>query len=243
MTDRLNIFLLIGQSNMAGRGRLDEVPRLVHPDAFMFRAGCWVTAEEPIHTDKPEIAGIGLGMSFAVSLIHEAGMAPVGLVPCAVGGTPLKRWIPGADLYENAIATTRAAVVGGTLSGILWHQGEGDSGSREDAASYGERFRKMIQSLRSDLSAESVPVIAGELGPFLQYHEGCDFFKLVNTQLKELESSLTAYACVSAQGMQDNGDSLHFNATSLRELGIRYAEAFLGVRRRGLANNLRQATS
>ena len=229
MTDTLKMFLLIGQSNMAGRGRIDEVSKLVHPDVSMFRAGRWIPAEEPIHTDKPEIAGIGLGMSFAVSLIREAGMAPVGLIPCAVGGTPLDRWIAGSDLYEEAIATTRAAVGGGTLSGILWHQGEGDSGTRDDAASYAERFRNMVQSLRSDLSAESVPVIAGELGPFLQHHEGCDFFKLVNTQLKELEINLPGYACVSAEGMKDNGDSLHFNASSLRELGVRYAARFIDI--------------
>lgn len=99
MTNKLNIFLLIGQSNMAGRGRLDEVPELAHPQVFMFREDRWRPAEEPLHTDKPKIAGIGLGMKFAIELVEGAGIAPVGLVPCAVGGTPLSRWMPGADLY------------------------------------------------------------------------------------------------------------------------------------------------
>jgi hypothetical protein len=232
MPNGLNIFLLIGQSNMAGRGKLDDITELAHPDLFMFRAGQWLPAVEPLHTDKPSIAGAGLGMSFALEVIEKAAITPVGLVPCAVGGTPLSRWMPGHDLYENAVLTAKAALADGKLTGILWHQGEGDSGNRDDAASYAERFGKMIQSLRSDLSAESVPVIAGELGPFLQKHKGCDYFELVNNQLKELERHLPAYKCVSAAGMQDNGDFLHFNTTSLREFGIRYAEAFLDATRR-----------
>jgi hypothetical protein len=107
MTDELKVFLPIGQSNMAGRGRLDEVPELVSPQVFMFRAGRWLPAVEPLHTDKPQIAGVGLGMSFALELTEKAGIVPVGLVPCAVGGTPLSRWMPGADLYEKRRAGRR----------------------------------------------------------------------------------------------------------------------------------------
>ncbi len=227
MSKDLAIFLLIGQSNMAGRGRLKDVQKLEHPHVFMFREGRWITASEPLHTDKPQIAGTGLAMSFAVELIGAAGIAPIGLIPCAVGGTPLSRWMPGADLYENAVATARSALATGHLSGVLWHQGESDSGRREEAESYGERFRRMIQNLRADLSAESVPVIAGELGYFLRQYDGCPFFELVNAQLRQLANSLPGYGCVSAEGMKDNGDALHFDAASLREFGIRYARRFL----------------
>ena len=127
-------------------------------------------------------------MSFAVELANVAGMAPIGLIPCAVGGTPLSRWMPGADLYENAVATARSALATGHLRGVLWHQGEGDSIRREDAESYGERFQSMVQNLRADLSAESVPVIAGELGSFLRHYERCRFFELVNAQLRPADS-------------------------------------------------------
>ncbi len=227
MSKGINIFLLIGQSNMAGRGRVKDVPKLEHPQVFMFREGRWIIAAEPLHTDKPDIAGIGLGMSFAVELANVAGMAPIGLIPCAVGGTPLSRWMPGADLYENAVATARSALATGHLRGVLWHQGEGDSIRREDAESYGERFQSMVQNLRADLSAESVPVIAGELGSFLRHYERCRFFELVNAQLRQLADSLPGYGCVSAEGMKDNGDALHFDAASLREFGCRYAKRFL----------------
>ena len=229
MNDERSVFLLIGQSNMAGRGRLEEVPTLSDPRISMFRDGSWMAAREPLHTDKPAIAGVGLAMSFAAELLAGDPEAPVGLIPCAVGGTPLSRWMPGADLYENALSTARLALGGGSLRGILWHQGEGDSGSADAAASYGRRFGDMIGALRSQLSANGAAVIAGELGPFLDSREGCEFAHLVNQQLRELESSMPAYGCVSAKGLTDNGDGLHFNSVSLREFGVRYAMKYAAV--------------
>ena len=226
MNESLDIYLLIGQSNMAGRGKLGEVSALRDPRVFMYRDGRWIIAEEPLHRDKPSIAGVGLGMSFAMEFLHARRTA-IGLVPCAVGGTPLSRWIPGADLYVNAVSVTKQAMSHGTLRGILWHQGESDSGKLEDASSYGQRFRHMIGSLRAELSQADVPVVAGELGAFLKGYPGADFFAVVNQHLRNLEQSLPAYGCVSAEGLIDNGDNLHFNAGSLSEFGRRYAARFV----------------
>lgn len=228
MNNNLNLFLLIGQSNMAGRGRLGEVPSLQHPEVSMFRNGGWIPAEEPLHTDKPGIAGIGLGMSFAVALATRAAIAPIGLIPCAFGGTSLAEWMPGSELYENAVSLTLAAMrSGGQVRGILWHQGEGDSGNRDDAGSYGCRFQTMIGKLRAELSAETAPVIAGELGPFLQRDDGTEFSAEVNQELRGLEDAVPVYGCVGAHDLGHNGDELHFNAESLREFGIRYATKYI----------------
>lgn len=229
MDKKLNVFLLIGQSNMAGRGRLAEVPDIFHPDVLMFREGRWIPAKEPLHTDKPAIAGVGLGMSFAVELLARRAMKPIGLVACAVGGSQLCQWMPGADLYANAIAVAKHALADGVLKGILWHQGEGDSGNADDANSYGHRLQQMISRLRVELMAEHVPVITGELGPFLANCPPCSFFGIVNRQLWGGVEQVPAYACVSAEGLTDNGDALHFNSTSLREFGRRYADAYLAI--------------
>jgi hypothetical protein len=220
------VFILMGQSNMSGRGKATDVPALGHPDILMWRDGQWTVAKEPLHRDKPERCGIGLGMSFAVELVSKSDLAPIGLIPCAVGGSPLKRWMPGADLYEQAVAQARVGLKQGTLAGFLWHQGEHDSCFEEMADSYGERLAIMISSLRKELDATEIPFIAGELGPFLRAYSGTAHFNVVNRHLSELESSVTNYTCISAEDMTDNGDALHFNAKSLREFGIRYATAF-----------------
>lgn len=213
---------------MAGRGRPGEVEALRDPRVFMFRDNLWITAEEPLHTDKPKVAGIGLGMSFAMELLPTRRTS-IGLVPCAVGGTPLSRWMPGADPYENTVSSTQHALSKGTLRGILWHQGEGDSGNADDANSYGHRFQHMISCLRSELSASGIPVVAGELGAFLKDFADCDYFGIVNQQLRELERSLPAYGCVTSEGLTDNGDKVHFNSKSLREFGCRYAKKYMNL--------------
>ena len=229
MTKLLNIFVLIGQSNMAGRGDIGQVEPLRHPNIHMFREDRWLPAKEPLHTDKPDAAGIGLGMSFAVELLKEYQTASIGLVPCAVGGTPLSRWMPGADLYENTLAITQKALDSGELKGILWHQGEADSTEERNSSTYGQRLASMIAALREELDAGSIPFLAGELGRFLVGHENYRYFATVNHQLRDLVKTIPLYGCVSSAGLSDKGDKLHFDSVSLRELGRRYAAQYLKI--------------
>ncbi len=225
----MKIFLLVGQSNMAGRGRLEDVEAIVEPRVHMFRDGQWQTAREPLHTDKPHIAGVGLGMSFAQSVL--ASLPPeeeIGLLPCAVGGTPLARWQPGADLYEAALAVAGAGLADARheLAGILWHQGEGDSGDADLAESYAERLLKTMNAFRADLSEPSCPVIVGTLGDFMAQRADADFAETVNQNIRRMPQLLQHCQVVSAAGLGDNGDVLHFNASALRTLGQRYAAAY-----------------
>ena len=222
----INSFLLIGQSNMAGRGSLQEVDPIKNKDIYMFRDSQWVTAKEPLHTDKPTLAGIGLGMSFAETLQRKLERK-IGLIPCAFGGTSLSEWQKGGRLYSNAVTETIEALKNSSLKGILWHQGESDADSLETAESYKERFMPFIDSLLTDIGISNIPIILGELGEFLVKNgDGCLYSHIVNEQLKDICSGDKYFAFVSAKGLTDNGDFLHFNAKSLREFGIRYAKVW-----------------
>jgi len=230
---KINAFLLIGQSNMSGRGDIDKVPVLSNSNILMFRQGKWIPAVEPLHTDK-EWAGVGMGMAFAVELAEKFPESRIGLIPCAFGGSPLSRWVPGGDLYENAIAITKQAMEQSVLKGILWHQGESDSGNKDDADTYGQRFASMITGMRKELSADDVPVITGELGEFLEGQENIAFFKNVNDTLHNLKETIPLYGCVSSAGLIDKGDAVHFDALSLREFGKRYAKEYMAIMRNGI---------
>ena len=157
----MDIFLLMGQSNMAGRGLLEDVEPIRNDRIRAFQDGRWTIAEEPLHHDRPT-AGIGLAMSFAQSVLAANSDMEIGLVPRAVGSTPLERWMPGADLYEGAMAAARTVARDGTIKAVLWHQGEHDSKSEADASSYVPRFSAMVATLRERLDAPSLPVIVGE---------------------------------------------------------------------------------
>lgn len=218
----INSFLLIGQSNMAGRGSLQEVEPINNNNIFMFRDNQWVEAEEPLHTDKPEIAGIGLGMSFA-DILQRKSNKKIGLIPCAFGGTSLGEWQKGEPLYSNAVKETKEALKNSSLKGILWHQGESDSSSTHNAESYKERFLPFINSLTKDIGIKNVPIILGELGEFLVDHDKSIYSHIVNEELKNIGKTDKCFAFVSAKQLTDMGDSLHFDAKSLRVFGERYA--------------------
>jgi hypothetical protein len=228
----LQLFLLIGQSNMAGRGPIQPQDQQPIPGVFSLNKQMeWVPAIDPIHFDKPEVAAVGLGRSFAKTLLAVNPSASIGLIPCAFGGTSLDQWKRGGALYEYAVKRARFAMKAGKLRGILWHQGEADSGTAKLAGSYRERWTEFITDLRKDLEATDVPVVVGQLGEFFGRKPDAEpsFAGLVNEQLATIPLQVPRTAFVSSAGLTHKGDQIHFNTPSLREFGRRYAYAFLSL--------------
>ena len=83
--------LLIGQSNMAGRGFLHQVSPICDERIFMLRNGRWQMMAEPIHFDRA-VAGVGPAASFALAWCAANPAEQVGLIPCAEGGSSIDEW-------------------------------------------------------------------------------------------------------------------------------------------------------
>jgi hypothetical protein len=226
--NKMKIYLLIGQSNMAGRGKVEQEDKTPHPRVLLFETNnSWVPAVEPLTKDPHKYHGTGPGLAFAKAMADKDPTVTIGLVTAAVGGTPLSRWVKGADLYETAVQRAKLALKDGTLAGILWHQGESDTGTEENANTYGTRLAKMIADLRTDLGAPNVPFVAGELGEFvIERKKGkpVPLAKVVNAALEDLPNHVPLTGCASAKGLKDGGDELHFSSPAQREFGRRYAE-------------------
>src|SRR5437868_6426054 len=93
--DKFHLFLLVGQSNMAGRGVVEEQDKVVNPRVLMLnKEGQWVPAVDPLHFDKPTV-GVGLGKTFGQIIAEANPGVTIGLIPCAVGGSPIDAWKPG----------------------------------------------------------------------------------------------------------------------------------------------------
>jgi hypothetical protein len=220
-------FLMIGQSNMGGRGYIKDVKPIVDEKISMLVNGRWQIMTEPINFDRPT-SGAGLAASFAGAwrLKHEDGL--IGLIPCADGGSSLDDWAAGGPLFDHAVFQAKLALRTSQIDGILWHQGENDSMVGRSAVYHG-KLSMIVRALRNELDLPDVPFIAGGLGTFLstgrygQYFTECD---AVNSALsKYAENTPNAYF-VTAKGLTANADGLHFDAVSLRKFGIRYFEAF-----------------
>ena len=227
---KLQLYLLMGQSNMAGRGRIAPEDKVPHPRVLVFTLDSkWELAVEPVTRDKPGMLGVGPGLAFGKAMAEQQPGITIGLVPCAVGGTQLKLWQRGGILYSNAVDRAKLAMQDGTLKGILWHQGESDSGTAANANTYGDRLAGMIRDIRADLGAPDLPVVVGQIGEFL-YDRGPDhspYARVVNAALAALPNNVPATACVPAKGLNHKGDQLHFDAASQREFGRRYAAEML----------------
>ncbi len=225
--DKFHIYLLMGQSNMAGRGKVDPAKNTPHPRVLKLdKNNQWLPATDPVHFDKP-IAGVGIATTFGPSMAEANPDVTIGLVPCAVGGTPLARWELNGDLFQAAMKRAKLAIEQGTLKGVLWHQGEADTGKSETANSYGARLKQMIADLRSELATPQLPVVVGELSRWEQVTGG---YTTVNQALQAIATQVPRTACVKASDIQAKPD-LHFNADEYRELGRRYAREMLQLQR------------
>lgn len=221
----IHSFLLIGQSNMAGRGRIDEGLPVDKTHIKVLRNGRWQPMYRPVNPDR-RTAGVNLAESFAEAYAKTHGV-DVGLIPCADGGTRIDQWVPGSLLFDHAIYQARLAQRTSTIAGVLWHQGESDS-ENDLYLTYGEKLETMLAALRKELNLYDVPVILGGLGPYLEGYtkDPLPQWPQINQALEQVAGKMPMTGFVSAQGLAPNPDNLHFSAKALHEFGLRYFREF-----------------
>ena len=64
-------FLMVGQSNMAGRGEFGEVEEIKNPRCFVLKNGLWEVMREPVNVDAPIFKEAMLG-----NITSGIGLAP-----------------------------------------------------------------------------------------------------------------------------------------------------------------------
>jgi hypothetical protein len=229
--EKFHLFLLVGQSNMAGRGKVEAEDQQPHPRVLMLnKAGEWVPAVDPLHFDK-SAAGVGLGTTFGKLVAEANPEITVGLIPCAVGGSPIDSWQPGVHYkptnshpWDDAIRRAKQAQTQGTLKAILWHQGESDS-SEKLSKTYSGKLQQLVKDFRRELHAD-VPWLVGQLGQFddVPWNE---HRKVVDQAHRDLAKHVDHVVFIPSDGLKHKGDKVHFDSAGLREFGKRYAAAYL----------------
>ncbi len=227
---KIHIYILAGQSNMAGRGTVEAIDTTLNPHIFMFnKEEQWVPAREPLAFDKPKVVGVGPGFAFANAMVKADPSADIYLVPCAVGGTRIDLWQPGAydsatktHPYDDALRRIQKAIPSGEVKGILWHQGESDCNPGL-SGSYEQKLRVLINRFRTALDKPDLPFVVGEIAHFRTIPNPDK--DIVNKAIKNVASTTLNCGYVETQGLQHRGDTLHFDSPSAREVGKRYAFA------------------
>lgn len=226
--DDYDVYLLIGQSNMAGRGYMEDCDTMAIDGAWLLDdKGGIEPASNPLNRYSSIRKGmkyqrIGPGYGFAQELSRH-GYNKILLVVNARGGSSISEWMPGNDstqYYEEAVRRCREAQKYGRLKAILWHQGESDS---DDPEGYLDSLSVMVSHIRTEIGETNVPFIAGEIG---RWHRNADKF---NPVIRQVSSVIPLSDYVSSEGLSFliNEQDPHFSREGQLVLGKRYAEKIL----------------
>lgn len=229
-----DVFVIAGQSNASGFARdyITDEPQLgVH---LLKTSGKWDLATHPLNdsTDtiheanrEPLMSGHSPFLSFGKYMKRELGY-PIGLVATALGGSPLKAWMPTeeGELLHNMMGIL--ADIGNQVAGILWYQGCTDA-SLNMYSDYLQRFKTFVEYVRNSLGY-TVPFYTVQLNRRVDpvednWNEGyCIVREAQRQAAKQMEK---VYMMTALDGPLS--DAIHNNAYFNVALGERIAKQAL----------------
>ncbi len=231
--DKLHVYLLIGQSNMAGRAPIPDEDKGPMEGCFLLdQENRWRTASNPLNRYSTilgtlENQRLNPGYMFAKTMRKYDPNVSIGLISNARGATAIEEWMPGTEYYNEAIKRVRAAGDSGVFKGVLWHQGEGNDTDTD----YHVKLKKLIAQMRKDLGNENMFFVAGGIVDSEEYPRG----KIINPQMARLPREVPFTGFASSEGLE-TFDRAHFRAEDMKILGRRYAEAVIALERMAKAD-------
>ena len=226
------VFIMAGQSNMAGRGIVEPEDTVSDKRIFSInKDGQIIIAKEPLHFYEPERTGLDCGLSFAKTLITKIpDSISILIIPTAVGGSSISQWLGDSvfrnvKLFSNFLSKLEIAKHNGIIKGILWHQGESDA-NEKNIPLHKERLHSLFSKFRSAIGNNELPVLFGELGSFSNNPAG---FNLINKTLHDYAAEDKNSRVISTKDLKDKGDQLHFDSEGQRTMGKRFANAYLSM--------------
>lgn len=229
------VFIMAGQSNMAGRGQVEAMDTIPYPRILSInKNGELIIAKEPLHFYEPAMTGLDCGLSFGKELLkHVPDSVSILMLPTAVGGSSIRQWVNdssfrGVTLFSNFKEKVEIGKKYGTIKGILWHQGETDASKAETINMYDAQLEKLFTSFRTEVGNQELPVFIGELGSFSKNDAK---WQSINSKISTfIERDSNSYL-VKTSDLFHKGDSVHFDAEGQRKMGERFAERFIEMQK------------
>lgn len=229
------LFVIAGQSNASGYGKdtITDPPELgIH---MLCNSDRWELATHPLNdsTDSCRPANIEDAnsghspyLSFA-RMVKKFRNCPIGLIPCALGGTYLSDWDPnGGPLYANMVERVRLS--GGNIRAVLWYQGCADA-RVELSKTYAERFLKMVRNFRKTFGKE-IPFFTCQLNRVVgeaSYLDDESWTEIREAQRKSAAEAPEIYLVPTLDGTLS--DSIHNSAAFNLVIGERLARQVLSA--------------
>jgi hypothetical protein len=233
----LHLYLLGGQSNMAGYGgRNKELPENFEPPfpgVPIFANGSWGDLR-PGLGHEPEM--FGPEVSFGRAIHRATPERNVALVKYAVGGTNLYAdWRPRFDApnapppgpqYQGFIQTMIDALrtlpkeTDVVFAGMIWMQGESDSTVEEMARAYHQNLADFIQRIREEVQTPDLPFALGLIAPF----PSASHYDIVRQAQEDVARLVPNTIAFPTDDLSKMADELHYDTGGTLALGERFAE-------------------
>lgn len=226
------VFLLIGQSNMAGQASCEASDAQAPARVFKLTTNkTWVPGTESFNI-APFVPAdgaacsvcqpfMGPGRAFGAALVSMVADAQVEVyvINVAVRGSAIESWDPkGANNnFTNMLPYLAEGMKRGVLMGVLWHQGE--SNGATPRAEYVNKLEALVQSLRTRAQRSDLPFVAGEIGATGAANN-------INLALRDLAAKDKHFVVASSAGLKLQNDNVHYDTATQREYGKRYAKAW-----------------
>ncbi len=197
---KVRLFILSGQSNMAGL-----------PPEVSFTP----TVEKAFADDEVIVVKDAAG-GRPIREWYKKWKPANGPAPENTGG-----------LYDRLMTKVNAAIEDKKVDTIsfVWMQGERDA-KEGHAAVYAESMKGLIEQLRTDLGRKDVTVVIGRLSDHLKDHEGWNGVRAAQVKVAE-EDPLVDW--VDTDEMNGPGDGLHYDKPGYTELGKQFAEKTIAL--------------
>jgi len=224
----LKVFVLAGQSNMAGRlAKLSELPGDLKGEqkrAFFFDGRRWIR----LTPGKTESRGFGPEISFAHRMSEKLG-EPIGIIKHSRGGSNLAvQWSPTnpKSFYVGLLGMVNAARKERkiTIVGMLWMQGERDAKFEKMAETYAVNLAKFIEAARKDYKSPDMFFIAGRVNPPKPKFPHVDVVRKAQEDCKAAR-----YAVIDCDTLKKGPDNLHYATEGYIEMGYKFADRMLAL--------------
>lgn len=255
--EKIKVFILSGQSNMSGGGKLQKP--LEFDEAIGSKVqiwdGCaywkgknaypkkWVSLTE-VQKLKKNIGRDWIGPEFGFARVLSKDYPPekIYLIKVACGGTAIDWWLPKAkevdDRYQwhaRLIANIDEALknIQGDyeIAGMLWMQGETDTMRKNMAESYQANLERLIDVMRTKFDQPEMPFLIGRITIHLLKSKKFNwpFTDTVRAAQDTVAKNDPHASLVDSDDLSLRPDFTHFDVPGQLQLGERFGEAMLEV--------------
>ena len=238
---RLKVYLLGGQSNMAGAGAANDLPPelqepqtdvLIYPGYYhnVYQGGSW----EYLQPNLRNIYFFGPEVTFGRAIADAQPGENIALIKYSLGATNLwEEWRspntgrgPAGPQYVAFMNTVTDALVSleanyePEIMGMIWMQGESDCSIESRALAYEQNLTYFIESVRWHVGVPNLPFVIGQISEAPVWIYG-DIVRQAQLNVSET----VPYTSVFSTSDLTMCDPYHYDAAGQITLGSRFAAA------------------